>query len=183
VQLWQSIDWRLRARISPVGQPRRIDCVRGESASPSIAATAERFARKSLDPPFGGPIHASSGLHLCVPPQSGQRERIARGRLESNTHSAFRPVETGSRVRGHLIRISGTLDLLCDVAISRLHAGNARADNFCLNLIRAAAFCSNEVTVTNRFKHQDRSQVKTTALCITCWLFSAIWAGSFDHSV
>ena len=94
-----------------MGQTRRIDCVRGESASPSIAATAERFARKSLDPPFGGPIHASSGLHLCVPPQSGQRERIARGRLESNTHSAFRPVETGSRVRGHLIRISVTLDL------------------------------------------------------------------------
>jgi hypothetical protein len=78
-------------------QSRRIDYVRGE---------------KSLDAPFGGPIHASSGLHLCVPPQSGQRERIARGRLESITHSAFRPVETGSRVRGHLIRMWVTLDLL-----------------------------------------------------------------------
>jgi hypothetical protein len=141
VQLLRSIDRRLRARISPVGQPRRIDCVRGESASPSIAATSERFARKSLDATFGGPIHASSALHLCVPPQSGQRERTARGRLESNTHSAFRPVETGSRVRGHLIRISGTLDLPCDVAISRLHAGNARADNFCLNLeVRVGGF-------------------------------------------
>jgi hypothetical protein len=171
VQLLRSIDRRLRARISPVGQPRRIDCVRGESASPSIAATSERFARKSLDATFGGPIHASSALHLCVPPQSGQRERTARGRLESNTHSAFRPVETGSRVRGHLIRISGTLDLPCDVAISRLHAGNARADNFCLNLeVRVGGFAR----TPNRFKYRDRSQVKTAPLCITCWLFSAI---------
>jgi len=91
------------AMVGNGGQTWRIDPVRRESASPSIAATAERFARKSPDAPLGGPIHASSGFHLCVPPQSGQRERIARGRLESNTHSAFRPVETGSRVRGHWI--------------------------------------------------------------------------------
>ena len=153
-------------RRAAVGQTRRIDCFRGESASPSIAAAAERFARKSLDAPFGGPIHASSGFHLCVPPQSGQRGRIARWRLESITHSAFRPVETGSRLRGHLIRISVTHDLLCDVAISRLHAGNARADNF---FDQSGRFCSDEATVTNRFKRRDRSQVKITTLCITCW--------------
>ena len=150
-----------------VGQTRRIDRVRGESASPSIAATAERSTRKSPDASFGGPIHASSGFHLCVPPQSGQRERTAKGRLESNTHSAFRPVETGSRLRGHLIRISVTLDL--PLRCRNLPTSRRERTRGQTSFNQRGCFCSNEATVTNRLKHKDRSQVKATRLCITCW--------------
>src|SRR5260370_13102636 len=48
------------------------------------------------------PIQASSGFHLCIWPQAGQRNGTATlGRLLSRTHSVLRPVGTGAPVRGH----------------------------------------------------------------------------------
>src|SRR5262249_53948384 len=53
-------------------------------------------------------IQASSGSQLWTEPQCGQRKGKVIRRLERMTDSAVRPVETGRRVRGHLIKICVT---------------------------------------------------------------------------
>src|ERR1700721_538852 len=86
-------------------------CEKPQSQSGSLApplpdaiTSGIRDAGKKFPSPDGReePIQASSGFHLCIWPQAGQRNGTAtQGRLLSRTHSVLRPVGTGAPVRGH----------------------------------------------------------------------------------
>jgi hypothetical protein len=98
-----------RGRVITIGAKLQSKALQSQSGGlaasllDAIASGARDAGTKSPSPDWcAEPIQASSGFHLCIWPQAGQRNGTAtQGRLLSRTHSVLSPVETGAPVRGH----------------------------------------------------------------------------------